>query len=492
MSSLTIVLTALVFTCSAADSPAADQPRRPTDEELADIAKELKSGMDGYREYKRLAPSTQELTARIKFRLSQLRSDSLPDDVHSMLLEWDRVSKDTNAARKKMEDGFRNAVGASLRAFSIRPGDGKSVVGGPFDGKPPEWKPEITGESDIAIPSPNSVGIGNPGPRVIGPIPSGRLGTTEANGEIFVTPEGLALLGQFVAKGRDAAAAGYLGLILYHESLHYRKLTTKGWHRAYEVDEKEVRAATEGTLSAFFDPEKDKDVIQFIRDDNARQRSEARLPELTGGLLAGHKGFGTPTFASEEDLAAMKVLYQKHREGLESIAQDQFALKDRLSREQARRQAEAATVAANARSAQEAYERNRIPPSSIPRTEPVKPVRIDTVEILWRIAQKACSNPSALTQEYLRTWWHLLPPISYDESIGGSLQGCERTVFLRLLQWKSQGVNRIDVSHVEGLLVPAPQGSDAEFPAERRRGAPSHGGVDYNHCIDPGRSCIHR
>lgn len=476
----------------AADSAPAGQPRRPSPDELAGIVKELKEGLQGFKDYKRLEPKPQAMMDQIVFRMRQLHSESLPDDVFDMLLEWERSVKDAAAAKGRMERGFQNAVVSSLKAFQVKPGDGEFIVGGPFNGTRAEWKPEVSSDSQIIVPSPNSKGASLPGPRVVAAVPAGRLGQTEANGEIFVTTEGLMLLGDYLSKGRDDVAAGYLGLILYHESVHHQILTSKGWHRAYEVDEREVRAVTERSLSAFFDESKDKDVVDSIKKENSQQRLEAILPALTGGFFAGQSGFGTPTFVTDEELADMQVQNRRHHEELERIATKTDFLQNSLNRDRERRAAEARAVTERARSAQAAYRAGRIPPSSVPRLEGASPVKLDTVEFLWRVSQRACSTPPTLTQDFLNTWWHLHASVGSDESIAGTLQGCQRLVFLKLMVWKSHGVNRVDIAHVQNLIPTATLPEQPPQPRESRRGAPQRAGVDYNHCIDPGNSCFHK
>lgn len=492
MTALAAALSLLLPFSVAADSAPAGQPRRPKPEELSDIVKELKDGLQGFRDYKRLEPKPQAMMDRIVFRMRQLHSESLPDDVFDMLLEWEKSSKEAAAAKGRMESGFQNAVAGSLKAFQIEPGEGEFIVGGPFDGARAEWKPEVLSDSQVIVPSPNSRGASLPGPRVVAAVPAGRLGVTEPNGELFVTAEGLMLLGDYLSKGRDDVAAGYLGLILYHETLHHRILTSKGWHRAYEVDEREVRTVSERSLGAFFDESKDKDVVESIKKENAEQRREAILPALTGGFFAGTGVFGTRTDVTDEELAEMQVQNRRHHEELERIATGTDFLQNSLNRERERRSAEARAVAERANSAQAAYRSGRIPPSSVPRLGGASPVRLDTVEFLWRVSQRACSKPPTLTQDLLNTWWHLHESVGSDESIAGTLQGCQRLVFLKLLAWKAHGVNRVDIAHVQNLIPTATPPEQPTQSREDRRGAPQRAGVDYNHCIDPGNSCFHK
>lgn len=201
-----------------------------------EIVKQVKIGMKAYKEY--LVFSEEESFWREKF---DLEGSLDAEDVQ----KWYAAERERQNRLAKMNERFNEAVKLTRSAYQVNPASvEKAIKGGPIDQMTAKWEPKFFHErmrnKGMKDKSGDWVFLRDEF--------KGRGGTTLANGEVLVH------LDPFM----DAIKygnPGALAYVLYHESVHFQDLVTKGWSSRSKI-ETDAYGKSLKRFNVFFDKQK--------------------------------------------------------------------------------------------------------------------------------------------------------------------------------------------------------------------------------------------
>lgn len=476
-------------------APAATDAQRDT---IAILLHNAETETDAYMKD---AARSEQLRVELSSQVQGFPEGSgLPDWLFESLQNWRDTDDKAKGELTELRKSFSAAIRLADTAWAISPRhEGRRIASGIFlnASEAPQWAPKLSLSSRVYLPSSQQENPSYGGPKVAEDVPELELGYTGPDGEVFITGEGFGQIRQLLDRGMDRAAAGLLGFILYHESVHFNRLVTKGQASTKEVEEGAVVLDTWGDVDRFLDPVRDKTVTDWLKTTHWGKLWAAFWPFVTAGMK------GIPTTLTGEQEAAEAAGFDRHRDELKEIASEEDDLRGRIAMEKARR-AQAGGYGAStsenphaSASVPHAYafpaqaSASAEPAQASASAEPAAPAAYaypDTVFYLKQASTLACARPPRISQDFLDGIWAHLPQKPYDERLAGNLAGCERVVFLQLLRWNSQGVTRVTVDDVM-RSVPVASGPGVSPDDDgRQRNSPS-ATDDYNHCIDGNGHC---
>lgn len=262
--------------------PAMAAPSQASDEDKREIMKIIADGMAARAEY------AQWVSKEEKLRKTAL---AYPRDLIAQEA-WKEAEENRKEQKQLMEKNLNGALDMTARAYHFKPfnatkKDGK-IKSGPFkdDDKQIKWKAEYADNNAHFFKAdgpdrPHYLSIRDN-------MEGSKLGLTLDNGATFIR------LGAF-EKAQLYDDPGILGSILYHETLHYRKLTTgSGWSTkeqeelsAYAEELRQVSVFGLDKLPPNEDGKTEIDKIKDARDsfqrtaDKAKKDPTASIPAHT-------------------------------------------------------------------------------------------------------------------------------------------------------------------------------------------------------------------
>lgn len=294
-------------------------PVRPTKEQRAEILKELRLGRDFSSAYEDFGVTRSGLLRNFLNRQASIND----------LERLEKLVADREDARKKRDEHLAAAVRLAGKYYNIHPAHaGQPPASGPFSKKPATWAPRVIEDTNIIVTT-----EGNSGEYYL-PLEfrPDMAGVTMADGSVFIRM-GL------IHDALDADNPGLFAEVLYHESVHFDNLITKGIEGTVEEEEFSAQAATLKVNSVFDLPEIDqrkrrKDALKLAKA--ILERGEVPLTRQgwpTGeeaaqwqAKLKEHLGKSSASAAADADTLAAALeslaLFRKEAEEVKRRAEE--------------------------------------------------------------------------------------------------------------------------------------------------------------------------